>query len=145
MNTFLLRGIHGVFLRLPCGGGSLFFNGEAIAFERPADAVLRAAQTCSPFPLIVIRVLGYVLPNDFFCEKAGRRTTAAVFLISLRFKRVQSGRGYHNDRRADGADDRPQDNQRGRHVARLRDRSRGRERGLLHGRCSGDPGCRHQD
>ena len=77
---FLLRGIHGVFLRLPCGGGSLFFNGEAIAFERLADTVLRAAQTCSPFPLIVIRVLGHVLPDDFFCEKAGRRTAAAFGL-----------------------------------------------------------------
>ena len=77
---FLLRGIHGVFLRLPCGGGSLFFNGEAIAFERLADTVLRAAQTCSPFPLIVIRVLGHVLPDDFFCEKTGRRTAATFGL-----------------------------------------------------------------
>ena len=74
-----------------------------------------------------------------------KKTAVAVFLISLRFKRVQSGRGYHNGRRADDADDRPQDNRRGRHVARLRARSQGRERGLLHGRCSGDPGCRHQD
>ena len=77
---FLLRGIHGVFLRLPCGGGSLFFNGDAIALERLADAVLRAAQTCSPFPLIVIRVLSHVLPDDFFCEKAWRRTTATFGL-----------------------------------------------------------------
>ena len=77
---FLLRGIHGVFLRLPCGGGSLFFNGEAIAFEHLADAVLRAAQTCSPFPLIVIRALGHVLPDEFFCEKVGRRTAAAFGL-----------------------------------------------------------------
>ena len=37
---FLLRGIHGVFLRLPCGGGSLFFNGDAIALERLPDTVL---------------------------------------------------------------------------------------------------------
>ena len=37
---FLLQEIRGVFLRLPCGGGSLFFNGEAVAFERLADAVL---------------------------------------------------------------------------------------------------------
>ena len=33
-----------------------------------------------PFPLIVIRVLGDVLPDDFFCEKAGRRTAAAFGL-----------------------------------------------------------------
>ena len=77
---FLLRGIHGVFLRLPCGGGSLFFNGDAIALERLPDTVLRAAQTCSPFPLIVIRVLGHVLPDDFFCEKAGRRAAATFGL-----------------------------------------------------------------
>ena len=37
---FLLRGIHGVFLRLPCGDGSLFFNGDAIALERLPDTVL---------------------------------------------------------------------------------------------------------
>ena len=37
---FLLQEIRGVFLRLPCGDGSLFFNGETIAFERLADAVL---------------------------------------------------------------------------------------------------------
>ena len=40
-----------------------------------------AAQTCSSFPLIVIRVFGGVLPDDFFCEKAGRRTTAAFGLL----------------------------------------------------------------
>ena len=62
-----------------CGGGSLF-NGDAIALERLPDTVLRAAQTCSSFPLIVIRVLGHVLPDDFFCEKAGRRTAAAFGL-----------------------------------------------------------------
>ena len=37
---FLLREIHGVFLRLPCGGGSLFFNGDAIALECLPDTVL---------------------------------------------------------------------------------------------------------
>ena len=34
----------------------------------------------SSFPLIVIRMLGDVLPDDFFCEKAGRRTAAAFGL-----------------------------------------------------------------
>ena len=29
---------------------------------------------------MVIRVLGYVLPDDFFCEKTGRRTAAAFGL-----------------------------------------------------------------
>ena len=52
----------------------------SLAFEYLADAVLRAAQTCSPFPLIVIKVLGDVLPDDFFCEKAGRRTAATFGL-----------------------------------------------------------------
>ena len=30
--------------------------------------------------MIVIRVLGHVLPDDFFCEEAGRRTAAAFGL-----------------------------------------------------------------
>ena len=74
-----------------------------------------------------------------------KKTAVAVFLIFLRFKQAQSDRGYRNGRRADGADGRPQDNRRGRHVARLRARSQGREHGLLHARCSGDPGYKHQD